>query len=136
MCVFVIFLLEQKIYTLINIGLCGQVSYGKISPSRFSETRLIFFCLIDYYFSRIISLNAQRHLKEDLLIISRYFKFFSSSFSLLLSLFQLSFLKKHHVYNLYWISYTLSFCYVMYYVLSEICIGRRFLDDCFYCYSE
>ena len=101
-----------------------------------SGNKTDFFCLVDYYFSRIISLNAQRHLKEDLLIISRYFKFFSSSFSLLLSLFKLSFLKKHRVYNLYWISYTLSFCYVMYYVLSEIRIGRRFLDDCFYCYSE
>ena len=108
----------------------------KNSIQPISGNKTDFFCLIDYYFSRIISLNAQRHLKEDLLIISRYFKFFSSSFSLLLSLFQLSFLKKHHVYNLYWISYTLSFCYVVYYVLSEICIGRRFLDDCFYCYSE
>ena len=44
--------------------------------------------------------------------------------------------KKHHVYNLYCISYILRFCYVMYYIVSEIYIGRRFLEDCFYCYFQ
>ena len=44
--------------------------------------------------------------------------------------------KKNHGYNLYRISYTLSFCYVMYYLVSEICIGGRFLEDCLYCYSQ
>ena len=24
----------------------------------------------------------------------------------------------------------------MYYIVSEICIGGRFLEDCFYCYSQ
>ena len=33
-------------------------------------------------------------------------------------------------------SYTLSFYYVMYYIVSEICIGGRFLEDCFYCNSQ
>ena len=44
--------------------------------------------------------------------------------------------KKHHVYNLYRISYTLSFCYVIYYIVSEICIGERFLEDGCYCHSQ
>ena len=29
-----------------------------------------------------------------------------------------------------------SFCYVMYYIVSEICIGGHFLEECFYCYSQ
>ena len=33
-------------------------------------------------------------------------------------------------------SFTLSFCYVMYYIVSEICICGRFLEECFYCYSQ
>ena len=32
--------------------------------------------------------------------------------------------------------YTLSFCYAMYYIESQIYIGRRLLEDCFYCYSQ
>ena len=44
--------------------------------------------------------------------------------------------KKHHVCNLYRISYILSFCYIMYDIVSEICIGGRFLEDYFYCYSQ
>ena len=35
--------------------------------------------------------------------------------------------------NLYYISYNLSFCYIMYYIVSEIYIGGRFLKDgCYY----
>ena len=30
----------------------------------------------------------------------------------------------------------LRFCYVMYYIVSEIYIGRRFLEGCFYYYSQ
>ena len=60
---------------------------------------------------------------------------FFSSFLFLLSLFKISCTKKHHSFNLYSISYTLSFCYVMYYIVLEICISGRFLEDCFYCYS-
>ena len=33
-------------------------------------------------------------------------------------------------------SYTLSFCSVLYYIVSEIYIGRRFLEDWFYCYPQ
>ena len=34
-------------------------------------------------------------------------------------------------------SYNLSFCYVKYYyIVSEICIGGRFSEDCFHCYSQ
>ena len=28
------------------------------------------------------------------------------------------------------------FCYVMHYIVPEKCIGERFLEDCFYCYSQ
>ena len=28
------------------------------------------------------------------------------------------------------------FCYVMYYIVPEKCIVERFLEDCFYCYSQ
>ena len=31
---------------------------------------------------------------------------------------------------------TLSFCYVMYYIVSEIYIAGRFLESCFYCYLQ
>ena len=72
----------------------------------------------------MITLNIQRHLKEDLLILFHYFTFFISWFCFLLSLFELSCTKKKkNVYNLYHISHTLSFCYVMYYIVSDVCIG-------------
>ena len=28
------------------------------------------------------------------------------------------------------------FCFVMYYIVLEICIGGHFLEDCFYCSSQ
>ena len=56
-------------------------------------------------------------------------------FSFLLSLSKLS-CTNYHAYNLYRISFTLNFCCAMYYVVLEIHIGRRFLEDCFYCYSR
>ena len=34
-------------------------------------------------------------------------------------------LKKRHIYNLYRISYALSFWLVMYYVVLEVCVGGR-----------
>ena len=86
-----------------------------------------------------------QHLKEDLLITLCFFivNFFNSFyifcislFSFLLSLFKLSCTKKYLAYNLYCISYTLRFCYVMYYIVLEICIGGRFLEDCFHCCSQ
>ena len=67
---------------------------------------------------------------------SLFYIFFISSFSFLLSLFKLSCTKKHHVYNLYRISYSLSFWYLMYYIVLEICIGGHFLEDCFNCYLQ
>ena len=44
--------------------------------------------------------------------------------------------KKHHVYNLYRLSYTLRFCYLVYSIMSEIYIGGSFLKDCLYCYFQ
>ena len=29
-----------------------------------------------------------------------------------------------------------EFLLLMYYIESDICIGGRFLEDCFYCYSQ
>ena len=76
--------------------------------------------------SQILTLNS----------FSLFYIFFISSFSFLLSLFKFSCTMKHHTYNLYRISHTLSFCFVRYYVVSEIRIGGRFLEECFYCYSQ
>ena len=85
----------------------------------------------------MIALNTEQHLKEDLLILSRYFYFFYLIVFFLFIYFQtLIHKKKHHVYDLYCISYILSFYYVMYYLVSEGCIGGDFLEDCFYCYSQ
>ena len=56
--------------------------------------------------------------------------FFLSSFSFLLFLSKLLCIKKHHACNLYCRSSNLSFCYVMYYIVSEICIVERFLEYC------
>ena len=54
----------------------------------------------------MITGNTHQHLKEDLLVISRYFTFFLSPFPFILSLFKLSGTKKHHVYNQHRILYT------------------------------
>ena len=81
-------------------------------------------------------LNTQQHLEEDLSILSSYFMFFISSFSFLLSLFKLSCAKKHDVDNLYRISYTCSFCYVMHYIRLKICVGECLSADFFYCYYQ
>ena len=89
-----------------------------------------------YYFSIMITRNKQQRLKEDPLILSRHFTFFLSLFSFLLSLFKLSCTTKHCVFNIYCISYTSRFCYVIYYIVLEVCIGGRLLEDCFCCYSQ
>ena len=34
------------------------------------------------------------------------------------------------------IVYFESFCYIMYYLVLEICIGGHFFEDCFYCYFQ
>ena len=62
-----------------------------------------------------------------------FLTFFISSLSFLLSLFKFSCTKKHHFHNLYRILYTLSFCYVMHYIVSAIGIGGSFLLLVFYC---
>ena len=62
-----------------------------------------------------------------MLVISH---FFIPLFSFLLSPFKLLSTKKHHICNLYRISYTLLWTYG---IVSEICIGIwNFLEDCFY----
>ena len=44
--------------------------------------------------------------------------------------------KENNVFNLYYISYTLTFCYVVYYEVTYICIDGRFVEDCFCYHSE
>ena len=79
---------------------------------------LYIYILLTAIFQEMLTLNAQQQLVEDLLILSGYFPFFISSLYLLLSLSKFSCRKKHHVYNLYPILNTLSFRYVMYYLVS------------------
>ena len=54
----------------------------------------------------------------------------------LLSLWKISGTEKYHVYNLYFISYALSFINLIYDIAPEIFIGECFLEDCFYCYCQ
>ena len=67
--------------------------------------------------------------------VSQFWVFFSL-FSFLLSLFKPSCIKKRHIYNLHRISYTLSFCYEICYLVSQIWIVWGFWEDFFYCYSQ
>ena len=98
------------------------IVFGKTGLS--SATHDLYALLTN--FSRMITLNKQQHF-----ILSFLFLFFFS-----LSLFKLSCTKKYHVYHLYRISYTLSFCNAIYYIVPEIYIGGRFLDDCLNCYYQ
>ena len=68
-----------------------------------------------------------------------YFSLFYIFFSFiifLLSLFKLLYTKRQNVYKFYRITYTLIFSYLMYYKVLRICIGGRFSEDCFYCFSQ
>ena len=40
------------------------------------------------------------------------------------------------LFQIFFIVYFESFCYAMYSIVPEICIGGHFLEDCFYCYSQ
>ena len=86
---------------------------------------------VDYYSARMATC-----LKENFLILSRYFTLFFLNIFFLLSLFKLPCPKKHAVYNLYRISYTLSFCYVVYCMVLEACVCGHFLEDRLYYCSE
>ena len=74
--------------------------------------------------------------KKRSLILSCYFTFLISSGFFFIISFQTLMHKKHHIYNLCHIPYTSSFCYQMYSITSEIYIGGRYLEDCFYCYFQ
>ena len=70
-----------------------------------------------------------------------FYEFFIWVFSSFVLTFNFQFVKlyctkKHNVYNLYCISYTLSFSSVMYYKVSEIYIDGRFFQGCLYFYSQ
>ena len=72
----------------------------------------------------MITRNTQQYLRGF------YFTFSFSFIVFLLGLRKLSCKKKYHANNLYCISYTLSICYVMYYIVLEVYIGGYFLEEC------
>ena len=93
--------------------------------------------IIDCYFSRMVTLNTQQHLKDWLLIVFCYFTFFDLIVFFLVFSFQtLMYKETSRLLSILHIVYFESFCYVMYYIAFEICIGEHFLEDCFYCYSQ
>ena len=86
----------------------------------------------------MVTLNTQQHLKDWLLIVFRYFTFFDLIvFFLVISFQTLMYRETSRLLSILHIVYFESFCYVMYYIVSEICIGIwHFLQDCFYCYFQ
>ena len=93
-----------------------------------------------FYWLLFFKNNNLKHTAISQRILFNYFclflHFFLSSFTFLSSLFKLSCTKKPRVYNLCRISPTCSFCYVMFYIVLEICIDRFSLEDYFYRYSQ
>ena len=92
--------------------------------------------IIDYYFSRMTTFKhtttSQRRPFNSFLL---FYSFYLIVFFFIIS-FQTLIRKKDHVYNLYIAYSILSFCYVRYSIVSEICIGGCFLGDCVYCLSQ
>ena len=43
---------------------------------------------------------------------------------------------QRNITSVIYIAYFGNFCYVMYYIVPEICIGEHFLEGYFYCYSQ
>ena len=54
--------LKQKIYILIRMRLCGQVSDEKFSPGRFSETARLFFSPKDSFSVHLICISNIFHI--------------------------------------------------------------------------
>ena len=106
---------------------------GKLNSLMQPMVHIYSWVLVFKSFSLKCTATSQRRSFNS---FSLFYIFFSHRLFFLLFLFKVSYTKKHNVLNLYHISYTLSFCYVIYYIVSKICIGGRFLDDCFYCYSR
>ena len=98
---------------------------------------LFMVCLYYWlWFFKNDNLKYTAYLKENLLILSPYYTFSFYFIFFLLSLWKISGTEKYHVYNLYFISYALSFINLIYYIAPEIFIGECFLEDCFYCYCQ
>ena len=80
-----------------------------------------------------IHINVSKKIFEFFLVILLFI--FLLSFSFFYYLFSNSYAQKTSlIYIVYRI--LLRFCYVMYYIVSEIYIGRRFLEGYFYYYSQ
>ena len=87
---------------------------------------LLSICIINNYFSKMITWNTQQHLKEDLLeILFILHRLFLSSFPFF-CLCKLSCTKKHCLYNLCCISYS-----NVLHRVGNTCIGGCFSEDCF-----
>ena len=85
----------------------------------------------------MITLNAKQHLKDDLLNSFSLFYICLSHHFLFYHLFQALMQKEtSRLQSISHIVYFECFCYLMYYNVLEICIGGRFVGDCFYCNSQ
>ena len=129
-CVICFYIIVFKLITTNHIiSLTQKNLLFRHNCQKFSLRVLLIFWLIFYRFQSRVSFKSVAY-KKAFNSLSLFYIFCLSS------LFKLSCTNKHHVYNLYCISYTLRFCHVMYYIVSEICVGGHFLMDCFYCYFQ
>ena len=105
------------------------IAFGKVELANATYGLYILLTTIlqEWWLVKYTTISQRRSFNAFSLFVTRY------SFSFLLSLFKLSCTKKNQVCNLHGILYTYSFCYVVYYIVSKICIGGYFLEECFYC---
>ena len=80
--------------------------------------------------------NTQQYLKENPAIRSRCFTYSFSHRILFYHFFSSSNGQRKITFMVYMVYLFLSFCYVIHYIRSEICIAGRLLEDCFYCCSQ
>ena len=126
-CVICFYIIIFKLITTNHIiSLTQKNLLFRHNCQKFRLRVLRIFWLIFYRFQSRVSFKSVAY-KKEFNSLSLFYIFCLSC------LFKLACTNKHH---LYCISYTLCFCYVMYYIVSEICVGGHFLLDCFYCYSQ
>ena len=96
-------------------------------------TVIINYGLYTYYWLLFFKNGSLKYtyLEEGILILAIFLHLFSHCFLFCYFFLKFSCMKNHHVYDLYCMSYTLSFCYAMYHTVLEICFYGRLSDDCF-----
>ena len=67
---------------------------------------------------------------------SLFHVFYLIVFFLIISFHTLMHKETSFVQSVSHIIYFESFCYTMYYIVLQICIGGHFLEECFYCFSQ